>query len=392
MSSQLLQSVDRERLVALTRDLVRIPSVTGEEGEVAEFVARRMEALGLEVQVAEAEPARPNVVGRLRGSVGRPVLVYNGHTDIVPTGDRKLWSRDPYGGEVIDRKLYGRGSQDMKAGLAAMMETVEALRRSETQLRGDLVLEAAVDEERGGYLGTRWLVENGFIGDFGVVCEGGDLKLHTCHKGDYGVEIRTIGKATHAATPEKGVNAVHKMIDVANALLAIPKRFHWDKRTHPLAGPPLISLSLIEGGIQRNMVPDRCRMVVDRRVVPRFESVDNARREFQTVLSELQGKDPELMIETNEIIDVEPAEVSETEPVVVAMQAAAERALGHRLEVAGLKGFTDAHWMVNQHAIPTVSFGTEGENIHGVDEYVEIDSIVSVAKVLTQLASDLLAE
>ncbi|MEM3047549.1 MAG: M20/M25/M40 family metallo-hydrolase [Candidatus Bathyarchaeia archaeon] len=242
----------------------------------------------------------------------------------------------------------------------------------------------------GRHLGTRWLVENGFKGDYAVICEGGDLRLYTCHKGDYGLEIRTVGKATHAATPEKGVNAVHKMIDVANALLAVPNRFRWEERNHPLAGPPLISISVIEGGIQRNMVPDRCRMVVDRRVVPRFETVEDARREVQTVLSELRAKDEKLSVETAEVIDVEPAEVSETEPIVSAMQTAAEKALGHRLEVAGLKGFTDAHWMVNQHRIPTVSFGTRGGNIHGVDEYVEIDSIISVAKVLAQLAVDLL--
>jgi len=391
VSEQPPRWVDRDRLLGLTRELVRIPSVTGEEAQLAEFLAKRMEAVGLEVQVLGAERTRLNVVGRLRGSVGRPVLIYNGHMDTVPIGERSLWSQDPYGGDLVDGGLYGRGSQDMKAGLAAMIETVEALKRSGIQLRGDLLLEAVVDEERGGYLGTRWLVENGFRGDLAIVCEGGDLKLYTCHKGDYGVEISTIGKATHAATPEKGVNAVHKMIDVANALLAIPRRFHWEKRTHPLTGPPLISLSVIEGGIQRNMVPDHCRMVVDRRVVPRFESVEEARREFQAVLSELQAKDEQLKIETKEIIDVEPAEVAETEPIVTAMQTAAERALGYRLEIAGLKGFTDAHWMVNRHAIPTVSFGTRGGNIHGVDEYVEVDSIVSVAKVLTQLAADLLA-
>ena len=382
--------VNRDRLVDLTCELVKIPSVTGEEKEIAEFITRHMENLGLEVDVTSSDPQRPNVVGRLRGSLGRPVLIYNSHMDTVPIGDKTLWTHDPLGAEIIEGKIYGRGAQDMKGGLAAMLEMVAAIRDAHIKLDGDLVLEAVVDEERGGYKGTKWLVDRGITGDFGVVCEGGDLKLHVCHKGDYGVEIETTGKVAHAAMPEKGINAVHKMISIANALLKIPKKYQWETRKHDLLGHSLLNLSVIEGGIQRNMIPNKCRMVVDRRVVPGLETLDDARREIRDVIRDLEKRDRNLKVEIREIIAVEPAEISRDEPIVKAFQSAAKKVMAHELEISGVKGFTDAHWMVNDLGIPTVSFGTWSGNIHAVDEYTEIQSLVQTGQIYTQVAVDLL--
>ncbi len=370
--------------------MVTIPSVTGEEKEIAEFVANCMENLGLEVEAISCDPERPNIVGRFRGNVGSPILIYDGHMDTVPVGDRSLWTHDPFGAEIVNGKMYGRGSQDMKGGLAAMIESFAAVKDAGIELQGDLVLEAVVDEERGGYEGTKRLVDKGISGDFALVCEG-EQKLNICHKGDYGVELETVGKSAHAAMPERGINAIHKMIAVSNALLGIPKRFAWERREHELLGSPLINLSVISGGIQRNMVPDRCKMTVDRRIVPKYETLADAKREIATVIRELEKEDETLKVAIKEIIDVEPAEISRNEPIVHALQSAAEKAIGRTLEIGGVKGFTDAHWMVNQLGIPTVSFGTKGGNIHGVDEFLEIRSLIETAEIYTQLAVDLLS-
>lgn len=372
-----------ERLISLTRELIAIPSFTGEEGKVASFIADRIERLGLELEVGGPDGTRPNVIGTFRGSLGRPVLIYNGHMDTVPLGEQSQWSHDPFGGEISEGRLYGRGSQDMKGGLAAMLEVVEAFKDAGVEPKGDLILEFVVDEERGGYSGTKWCVEKGIRGDYAVVCEGGDNKIHVCHKGDYGFELTVFGKSAHAATPEKGVNAIHNAIKIANALLQIPDKFAWRKRSHRLVGEPLLGISVIQGGVQRNMVPEKCLMIVDRRVDPGFEDLEIARREVQEVLGELKAQDETLRFKVDEIIAVEPSEVSEDEEIVQALQSAALKVLERELEIGGLKGFTDAHWLIKGLGIPAVSFGTHGGNIHGIDEYVEVASLIQTAKILT---------
>lgn len=374
----------------MTKELVAIPSFSGEEERIASFLADKVEGLGLELEVGGFDAKRPNVVGTLKGSIGRPVLIYNGHMDTVPVGEGSKWSHDPFGGEIYDGRLYGRGSQDMKGGLAAMLEVVEAFKDAKVKPKGDLILEFVVDEERGGYFGTKWCVERKIMGDYAVICEGGDHKIYVCHKGDYGFELTVFGKAAHAATPEKGVNAIHKAIKIANALLQIPERFGWRKRSHSLVGEPIIGISVIQGGIQRNMVPDKCLMTIDRRVVPGFEDLEKARREVREVLEELKATDESLRFEIREIIAVEPAEISEDEVIVQALQSSAHKVLGKGLDIGGLKGFTDAHWLIKGLGIPTVSFGTHGGNIHGVDEYVEVASLIETAEVLAELAGSLL--
>jgi acetylornithine deacetylase/succinyl-diaminopimelate desuccinylase family protein len=381
--------INEKRMVELGARMVRIPSVTGEEKAMADFLAAEFKRMGLEVKTMGETPDRPNIIGRLRGSAGKPVLIFNGHIDVVPTGDRALWSFDPWAGIVRNGKLLGRGSCDMKLALAAEMEAVMALLDAGVKLNGDIILECVVDEERGGYKGTKYVTDNGVVGDFCINTDGGDLKIGICSKGDYGVEITTFGKATHASTPEKGVNAVHQMLAIANELRRIPRRCGWSARRHKLVGPPLINVSVMEGGIQRNMVPDKCRMVVDRRTVPGFETMDDARREIAEVIETQKRRDPRLHVEVKEIIDVDAYEIPETGPVVQALVSAATKVMGRKPRFTGCKGFTDGHWLTVNHGIPCATFGGNGGGVHGVDEYADIDSYVKSARVYALAALEL---
>lgn len=388
-TSAWLKHIEVTSVVSLTKRLIRIPSVTGQEEEIAEFVANELERLGLEVQLMGEEAERPNVVGRLLGSVGKPALVLNAHIDTVPPGDVSSWSVDPYSAEEKDGRIYGRGSCDNKSAVAAMIEAVKAIKKSKIKLKGDLLLEFVVDEERGGYEGTKWLLDRGVKGDYAVVCDG-ELEVATCHKGDYSVELTSLGRLAHAARPYEGINAVHQMINVANALLSIPHRYGWQNRKHTLCGIPYINVSVIDGGIQRNMVPDKCRMVIDRRVVPGLETLEDAKNEIETVLSELQRKDSDLTLKKKEIIAIEPQEISKGESVVEALIAAYERVVGTEPKIAGCMVFTDAHWFTNNYNIPAVCMGVSGGNEHGTDEYVEVDSLLTAAKIYSCVSVDLL--
>jgi acetylornithine deacetylase/succinyl-diaminopimelate desuccinylase family protein len=373
--------VNAERMTRLAVSLVKIPSVTGEEKQAADFLVNEFKAMGLEVRVMEEETNRSNVIARLKGKVGKPVLVFNGHVDTVPTGDLSLWSVDPFAGIVKDGKLYGRGSCDMKGGIAAMTEAVKAIQDSGQELRGDILLECVVDEERGGYKGTKYVTDNGVLGDFCINCDGGDLMVGICSKGDYGVEITAHGKAAHASRPELGVNAVHQMIHLANEIRRIPRRNGWSKRRHRQVGPPLINVSVFEGGLQRNMVPDYCRMVVDRRTVPTYETMDDARREIKEVIEQQRRHDPHLKVTMKEIIDVDAYEISSSEPVVRVLLTAGKKVLGWKPRLSGCKGFTDGHWLTVNHGIPCATFGGLGKGVHGVDEYADLESFVKSAKV-----------
>lgn len=384
--------VNEERLVELTRSLIKIPSITGEEREIAEFIVKRMESIGLEVDVDEAERGRPNIIGRLRGEVGKPVLIFNGHTDVVPTGEKSSWKVNPFSGEVIDGKIYGRGSADMKGGLGAMLEAINSIKEANVKIKGDIVLEAVIDEERGGYNGTgRLAAKKAAQGDFALIGEPTNLEIQIAHKGVIGVEIVTTGKAAHASTPHLGVNAIHKMINVINALLGVPERFKWNKKRHRLVGSPLISTSVIEGGIQRNIIPDTCRIIIDRRVVP-SETIEDAKREIDLVLKELRSEDPELNVNMKTTLEVETMEIPDDALIVKMLKLAVGKVLHTTPIISGCVGFCDAHWLVNQCKIPTVVFGPGRiDEAHTANEYVNIDQLIKAARVYTQLAIDLVS-
>lgn len=373
--------------------MVRIPSVTGEEAAIAEYIARILEDIGFDVDEHMAEEGRPNVVGVMHGEEGSPKLILNGHMDTVPPGDFEKWNFDPYGGEISDGRLFGRGSCDMKGGLAAMMTAVKAIVDSGAQLRGDIIFTAVVDEEKGGYKGTKYIVDNGVLGDYALIAEPSQMDIHIAHKGDLGIEVTVYGKTAHAANPERGINAIHKMTDVINGILEIPQRFDWKNKKHRLVGTPTIGVSTIKGGIQRNIVPDTCSAVIDRRIVPTLESLEGARNEIEMQLDRLRNIDPQLDVKiTKNILEVEACEISENEPVVKALKKAHVKLMEKEPDVKGILGFTDAHFLVNQGGVPTAMFGPGSiDQAHSENEYVEVKQLIKTSRIYAQTIVELLS-
>ncbi len=219
--------------------MIREASVNppGGERDCAEVVAKKLRGLGLEVELVEKEPGSTNVVARLKGTRGSPVLLYNGHIDVVPAGNG--WSRDPFSGEIVEGRLYGRGTADMKSGVASMVAAAEAIVKSGFKLKGDLLITAVADEETGSLKGTRYLIERGLKADMAVVSEPTDLRVEIAHKGILWAEITTRGRGSHASRPHLGVNAIDKM----HAIIRLSMRSSSRAGTHSSTFPSRSSAS-----------------------------------------------------------------------------------------------------------------------------------------------------
>jgi acetylornithine deacetylase len=248
-----------------------------------------------------------------------------------------------------------------------------------------------VDEERGGYKGTEHIMNKGIRGDHALIAEPSKMNVLIANKGDIGMNLKVYGKTAHAANPQMGINSIHNLIKIVNRILEIPDKYNWSARTHPLVGPPTIGISVIKGGIQRNMVPDYCSAVVDRRIVPGLENIDEAKIEIEQEVKEAMKVDPLIKAELETFIMVEACEISEKEKIVQTLLSSYKEYFGLDPLVTGVSYFTDAHFMVNRYGIPTAIFGPGSiDQAHAVDEYVDVDQLVNASRVYALTLSELL--
>jgi succinyl-diaminopimelate desuccinylase len=379
--------------------LVRIPSVNppGGEGPVARLVLDRLQALGLDGRIVESAPGRANVVAHLAGSGRGPTLLLNGHMDVQPPAAD--WTRDPFAGERDGTRVYGQGVMDMKAGLAAMLFAVDAVRRTGTRLAGDLVLTAVADEVSGGHRGTGFLVREGLVrADVGVVCEPTGDAVRIAHRGALWLEIEVRGRSAHGGRPWLGVNAISKLARIMRALEdeLLPRLA---TRTHPLVPAPTINLGTIRGGTKFNLVADRATLELDRRLVP-GESLDAARAEIEAVCAAVQAEDRERFeYRVREVMRVAPAEIAPDAPVVEACRRAYRAVTGREAALAATAGFEDAHFLI-EAGIPTAMFGPYRRtapdeprfySASGMpDEWVDLRDVATAAAIYARLILDLL--
>ena len=275
-------SLPANDLVALLQQLIRIPSPNppGDCRAVAEFCAAFLRNAGFVTTLVAPDDRAWSVVGVL-GERDTPSLLYHAHIDTVPLGQNAQWSVDPFAGAVADGRVYGLGSVDDKAPLAAMLQAAAALGAQVEKLRGRLVVVCAAEEEVGGRLGTKWLVDAGHVPacDFVVVGEQTHNRVATAHKGVLRAAFHVAGRTSHATDPWRGRNAINGM---AHLILDL-ERYQTEvleRRPHPLLGPASINVGVIEGGVSANVVADACTIRVDRRMVPGEDP--------QAVMAELQ--------------------------------------------------------------------------------------------------------
>jgi acetylornithine deacetylase len=376
--------VDRDYCRDVLADLVRIDSVNprlvpGARGEaaVAAAVARRLEALGLEVERHEPEPGRVSVTGRLPGHGGGRGLMLNGHIDTVGVDGMA----DPFGAAVRDGRLYGRGAFDMKGGVAASIAAVEALVREGVRLEGDLVVAAVADEEYGS-LGTADLAGRVRVSG-AVVTEPTGLQVCLAHKGYQWIEFTAGGRAAHGSRFDLGVDANMRM----GRVLARLERLEAELRgrpPHPLVGPPSLHAALLEGGTGLSTYAASCRLQVERRTIP-GETEASVRAEVGALLDALRRDDPALEVRARTFFVRDPFEVSPDAPVVRALAESAGAVLGRPPAMVGDTPWMDAA-LLQAAGIETVVFGPAGAGAHAAEEWVDLESVYRTADVLAETA------
>jgi acetylornithine deacetylase len=371
----------------LLRDLVAIDSVNpslveGGAGEsaVADLLAERLRRARLDVAVQEVAPGRPNVVAVLEGRADGPTLVFCGHTDTVGRGGME----DPFTPVERHGRLYGRGAQDMKGGLAAMTAAAVALADRGGPVRGRLVVAAVVDEEHGS-LGAEAFARD-WRGDLAIVTEPTDLRIGIAHKGFALCEVETRGVAAHGSRPADGRDAILRMGRVLGALEQLDRDLQAGER-HPLLGAASLHASTIRGGHEWSSYPAECLLQVERRTLP-GEDGARALREIESILEVLRRHDPELDAGARLVAARPPYTLDERAELPQALARAAA-ASGRPARFAGVSFWTDAA-ILGAAGIQSALFGPSGAGLHGREEYVEIDSVLACRDVLLGVAGDVL--
>ncbi len=371
--------IDEKALNKLLKNLIRIDSVNTSlvpgaagEAEIASYIGDWMEALGLETRIYDVEPGRPNVVGVLRGESGGRSLILNGHTDTVGVD---YYEGDPFNPLAKGDRLYGRGSFDMKGGLAASMAAVKAVVDSGARLRGDVVLAAVCDEEYAS-IGTERLMEE-YTADAAIVGEATGGNVLVAHKGFAWVDVVTQGVAAHGSSFKVGVDAIAKMGHVLTGIEALQRSLQKDM--HPLVGPGSVHASTIAGGSELSTYPAKCRLQLERRLIP-GETRETVEREMTGMLRSIAGSDPKFSAEHTVAFYRAPMEVSTDEAICRALVEASAKALGREPMFTGGSGWLDTQIMTEK-GVPAVSYGPSGDGAHAKEEWVNIKSVVDAARV-----------
>ena len=375
--------------VALTRELVRVDSrnptlVAGApgEGRVARVLADVLEAWGFDVTVREAAPGRPNVVARLGGRDGGRSLMLNGHIDVVGVEGMTHAPWDPV---VREGRIYGRGSSDMKAGVAAMCAAAaRAAAASGGALDGEIIITAVVDEEYSS-LGTRALVTEGVRADAAIVTEPTGLRIMPAHKGFVWVDVLVHGRAAHGSRWDVGVDAIRNAGLLLAALDALDAEL-LPSREHALLGRPSLHASTIEGGIGLSTYPDKCRFTIERRTIP-GETTAAVMAEIEEAFTGVRARRPSLDANVSMIFEQPPSDVSTEAPIVRALDGAL-RACGEEVNIMGMSAWTDAA-ILNEAGIPAICFGPGDIGLaHAAEEYVRVEEIERATLVLAALAME----
>lgn len=379
---RLAARLDVDEVVAVASALVAVPShrdVPGRETACARRLAGILADWGLAPELVPVAGGRPNVHARLSGRAGGPSLLLTGHLDTVPAYDM---DRPPFEPVVEDGKLWGRGAVDMKGALACMAMALKLLRDLDAPLPGDVWLAAVVGEEEQSE-GTEYLIHHGPHADRAVVGEPTGLEIHAGHRGLEWLQFEFTGRATHAGTPERGVNAIRlaaRFIQRVETELAPALA----RRRHPLIGPAVMNWGVIHGGTQPSMVADCCVVQLDRRRLP-AEGLDQVLGEYQHILDELAAEDPDFrcqmsrMAENMLSLDHGALEIALDHPLVTGLQAvltalAPLGAAAPRLGAFG--GWTDGALLSNFGHIPTVVLGPGDLSVaHSRAEFVPVEEL-----------------
>jgi succinyl-diaminopimelate desuccinylase len=385
---KIFTSGQEAEVVRFCQELVRIKSVNppGDELPAAEYVASTLEKAGLEVELISHNTTRASVFARLKSFRKIPAVLFNGHLDTVPVG-REKWTHDPFEAEIADGRIWGRGTADMKAGLAALMVAAKTLAEVRLPLRGDLILAATAGEETDS-MGATSIATRPDLGPVQAVLipEPSYNDIYVAEKGALWLEFNTRGKTAHGSMPDLGQNAIMMMATLIHELqrLAIPYQ------EHPMLGGLTQSVNTIAGGMKTNVVPDHCVTTVDLRTVPGQDHRAIV-RQIEDLIADLSHRIPGFKASVSVINDRIPIETSPEEPVVQSFADVVAEVTGHRPVPKGVRYYTDAVAFVPALKTPMIICGPGDARLaHQPDEHVEVSKLIEAAKIYTLAAVRLL--
>jgi succinyl-diaminopimelate desuccinylase len=375
--------IDEHGLTDLTQQMIRTPSVSLEEEEVARLLAQRMEEIGFQdVGVDRLF----NVVGYIYGDRREPELLFNGHIDHVPASDVP----NPYSGDVVDGKKYGvtgaviegRGASDMKGAVASMVYAGKAILDSGIPIKRTFVMTAVTREEIALGEGIKLVLgEGGVRAKMAVSGEATDLGVHLGHRGKLQYDIRVAGKTSHASNPARGVNPIFKMMDLIGDL-----REQYRLPSHPALGECTSTIIDIDAGPGRltPITPGWCEIAFDRRYLP-DESASSVQREIEELIARRKAQDPEFTATVELDKDFPPFYCEQTEPIVSIIQEAREAVLGARGEISTWKFGVDGTF-IHRAGIPCAGFGPGNERFaHTPEDHVPISDLHASCRVYADI-------
>ncbi|KAF4219088.1 hypothetical protein CNMCM5878_003943 [Aspergillus fumigatiaffinis] len=371
--------------IALTQALVHMdssnPSIGATSGAGECTIARCIQSwlAHRQIEVHRIEPTvgRPSIVGVVRGSGGGKSLMFNGHLDTVSLSS---YLDDPLSGRISEDRIYGRGSADMKSGVAAAM--IALAKAKDLDLKGDVIFTGVSDEE-GDSIGTAQVLQAGWTADAAIVSEPTNLELLTSHKGIVILEVNIYGIAAHGSHPDLGVDAIAH----AGYFLVELDRFLKELQQspgHPNIGPGSIHASIITGGQEVNSFPAQCTIQLDRRTIP-GETPESVEQEVRGLLQKAAENVPHLNFDVKITLSQPAFHISSEHPFIALTRQVIEQKIGHPPTLSGAPYWTDCG-LLSAHGIPSLLWGPSGGGLHAEEEWVDIHSITHVTEALTEIA------
>ncbi|QQK78871.1 M20 family metallopeptidase [Salicibibacter cibi] len=393
-------AIDSDELMDIVRKLISIPSHTGleeKEKNVAQYLYELFKSEGIDVYLQEVFDGRSNVIATLKGSSNGRSLMLNGHIDTVPP----LSMESPFTPIERDGKLYGRGSADMKSGVATMVYALIVLNRLGIELNGELVFAGVIDEESSRSAGTNFIVENGPKTDLAIVGEPTSLHPVVAHKGITYFEVSFTGEAVHSSVPENGANAINAAADFIKRAEEelVPK---YKKMNHPYVGAPTVTMNLIQGGSKGNMpylsdpnfaiagtVADTCSVYIDIRWTP-YQSSDNIQKDVEEIAKFIEKKRPKINVEVKPILPHPAMEIKSDHVLVRSVQSNLRDELKKEKKITGATYWGDSGLLSDLSNIPTLLFGPGDIGCaHSDNEFIDIKHIEPAAIVYALTALEM---
>ena len=412
LKDKVLKAIDRNKDLMFEdlAEIVRIPSVVGSEGKAQEWVLEKMRSIGLEVQTFEANKqelmkhpsyvkvdwpyeGRPNVIGTLKGDPKAKSLILNGHIDVVSPEPVDQWTHDPWGAEIVGGKMYGRGTADMKAGVIANLHAVKALVDENALPRGSITVFSVIEEEAGGGGGTLACLLKGYRADAMINPEP-FLKVAIAHPGILYFRVKVQGKSIHAGRSHLGVNAVGKMIPIYNALISLDDarakrlRFKWAEMDSGRSCN--LNIGTFHAGDWPSNVAGWAAMECRISFVP-GETQGSVKKEVEELIFDAASQDRWLKDHPPQVEwfgwHANPWMQNPEDPFIKLMLKNGAEILGSEPPLVGKPAGVDTRFC-SEFNISACAFGPQGGEIHGINEYVDLESVVQTAKVVALMALD----